>query len=301
MARSTARSKVKAGSGLPSDEDLINRAANAHTPPVPIPIEGTTSRLEEAREASKQRAVTAPAAAPTIAGADTVALLTALRAAGFQIVPPGETAAPAGAAPASDDERFLKGMALIAASITQGMSHAQDKHDRRVNRSNPDYEGKSVFRPEGTAYYAEGEEHELKWHRQPFHNNAKIYMDQLLPAEVHEWNALSKMLEGPGKRIMARDGRWYAEVNRNGDQLHVFTPVVTENEKLEMNMVPSIIFLLRELRLGQKAADPTELLARLETLEQDNAKLAGGMADLSSVLARLKELETENARLKSGG
>lgn len=160
--------------------------------------------------------------------------------------------------------------ATLGQTIGSAITEALDRNARKVDKNNPDYPYVSVYRPKGLLHedYAD-----LKFHRQPYFNHGKVLIDTLMPAEVEAYNALSRTLKGPGDKRTARNGRWKAEVSANNDGLMLNIPCKTEEDRTEVNAVPGLEFLLRELTLGAEAANPASILDELRKAQAEIEKL----------------------------
>ena len=141
---------------------------------------------------------------------------------------------------------------------------AQAEKVRVVRHSNADHEHKSAFS------YPEGDlERPKPRHRTPdgrprevYFNGAREHEEQLTPEEIDAYNAITESRA-------TRDGRWKAEITQNGKRLLITVPTLTPDERGD---IPPLILLLRELALGAKAADPSQMAARLAALEQAMAQ-----------------------------
>lgn len=141
---------------------------------------------------------------------------------------------------------------------------AQAEKVRVVRHSNADHEHKSAFsypegdlaRPKPRHVTPDGRA------RQVFFNGARESEEQLTPAEIDAYNAITESRE-------AKDGRWKAVIDQNGKRLLITVPSFTPDDRGD---VPPLILVLRELALGAKAADPSQMAARLAALEQAMAQ-----------------------------
>ncbi len=98
--------------------------------------------------------------------------------------------------------------------------------------------------------------------RQVFFNGARESEEQLTPEEIDAYNAITESRE-------ARDGRWKAVIDQNGKRLLLTVPSHSLDDRGD---VPPLVLVLRELALGAKAADPSQMAARLAALEQAMAQ-----------------------------
>jgi hypothetical protein len=146
-----------------------------------------------------------------------------------------------------------------------------EQQNRQVRPSNAFTPGVSPFS------YPEGDVARPKptFHQQVFYNGHHEELDQLTPAEIDAYNALSRSLAGPEARRTARNGTWEARISRNNDQLQIFVPCKTQ-EQLQ-NLPPSLILIIRELMDG-KTIDPTDLLSQVDALRARVAELEGPRA-----------------------
>jgi hypothetical protein len=181
---------------------------------------------------------------------------------------------------ASEKEQTV-GVNTIAEALAEALGKANDRQDRKRDRNNPDYKGVSPFRPmgsmtlEGTSLgFRRSVEVNGQADYQPWHNGAKIRLDLLDPTEIAAWNKLADSLLKPGDKRTARNGKWYATVQPNGDLL-VVTPCMTEDDRAEVNAVPNIRLLLRELMEGNEAVNPESLADQVATLTARLAALEG--------------------------
>ena len=140
---------------------------------------------------------------------------------------------------------------------------------RPVRHTNPDHEHKSVFSyPEGDVKRPKpklgvyDEAGQLVRLRETFFNNHRENEDDLTPAEIDAYNAITHSCE-------ARDGRWTATIKRG--QLHVNVPSFTADERSDLPQ--GLILILKELADGPKAVDQASMAARLADLEKELAEV----------------------------
>ena len=96
--------------------------------------------------------------------------------------------------------------------------------------------------------------------RETFFNNHRESEDDLTPAEIDAYNAITHTCE-------ARDGRWTAVIKRG--QLHVNVPSFTMDERNDLPQ--GLVLILRELADGPRAVDPAEMAVRIAALEKQLA------------------------------
>ncbi len=163
--------------------------------------------------------------------------------------------------------------ALIDA-FAAAMAKANQAHDEKHTKATAaDYKQVSPFRPMG---FMSPEGANLGFRRsfelngqtnyQAWHNGAKIRLDLLDPSEIAAWNKLADSLKHVGDKRTARDGKWYAIVQPNGDVL-VVTPCQTEDDRASVNAVPNIKILLQELMEGFDAVNPESLQEQLAAMK----------------------------------
>lgn len=123
---------------------------------------------------------------------------------------------------------------------------------RPVRHSNADHLHVSAFsNPRGDLA-----DPKPKLTRETFFNHHRESADDLTPAEVAAYNAVTHSCE-------ARDGQWTATVRRN--QLFIHVPSHTTDER--MDLPNGLVLILRELADGPKAVDPADMLVRIAALE----------------------------------
>lgn len=127
---------------------------------------------------------------------------------------------------------------------------------RQVRHSNPDHLHISAFS------YPEGDIKNPKptLTRETFFNNHRESADDLTPAEILAYNAITHSGE-------ARDGTWTARVKRN--QLFVNVPSFTMDDRGDLPN--GLVLILRELAEGPRAVDPVDMAIRIAALERQLA------------------------------
>lgn len=138
---------------------------------------------------------------------------------------------------------------------------------RPVRHSNPDHTHVSAFsypegdlkRPKPTFINgANGRPREV------FFNHHRENPDDLTPAEIDAYNAITKSCE-------ARGGRWKAEVKSNA--LYVTIPSYTSDDRQDMHN--GLVLNLRELADGPKAVDLVDLVSEVAELRKQLAAQSG--------------------------
>jgi len=136
---------------------------------------------------------------------------------------------------------------------------------RQVRHSNPDHEHKSVFsHPEGDLAHPKAK---LKF-KEVFHNGHLEREDDLTPGEIDAYNLIEHSCE-------ARDGRWQADVSKNGKRLKITIPCFTPDERGD---IPSLTMQLVELSQGERAVNQDNMIAeliRLRKLVEERIGLTG--------------------------
>ena len=131
---------------------------------------------------------------------------------------------------------------------------------RPVRHSNPDHLHVSAFSyPEGDLKrpkptFISGKNGRP---REVFFNHHREREEDLTPAEIDAYNALTQSCE-------ARDGRWTAVVKANA--LFVTIPSYTSDDRQDMHN--GLVLNLRELAEGPKAVDVTTMAAEIAELKQ---------------------------------
>lgn len=168
-------------------------------------------------------------------------------------------ALPTGGGLSADD---LKAILASQADATRSLVEAA----RPTRHSNPDHLHVSAFSyPEGDLKRekpkflagAHGKPREV------FFNNHRENPEDLTPAEIDAYNAITKSCE-------ARDGRWTARVTANA--LYVTIPSYTSDDRQDMHN--GLVLNLRELADGPKAVDLVDLVAEIDALRKQVAAQA---------------------------
>lgn len=97
--------------------------------------------------------------------------------------------------------------------------------------------------------------------------------DMLTPAEIEAYNSIQQDYEAHG-------GSWKAQITDKGRRLNVLVPVAFMDSR--MNLPPSLLLLLHELKTGNGVAEIHELLAEIARLK----KLVGETDPLPGVVAK---------------
>lgn len=94
----------------------------------------------------------------------------------------------------------------------------------------------------------------------------RLSNDQLTPREIDLLNAIDRS-------YTAREGRWTADLTRNGkeEMLMVSVPAKTIDDRMDL---PSLELVCLELLKGQAAVDPMSLAQRVAELEKQLAEKA---------------------------
>ncbi len=100
--------------------------------------------------------------------------------------------------------------------------------------------------------------------REVFFNHHREREEDLTPAEIDAYNAITKSCE-------ARDGRWTATVKANA--LYVNIPSFTSDDRQDMHN--GLVLNLRELANGPKAVDLVDLVAEVADLRRQLAAQSG--------------------------
>jgi hypothetical protein len=100
--------------------------------------------------------------------------------------------------------------------------------------------------------------------REVFFNNHREREEDLTPAEIDAYNAITKSCE-------ARGGRWTATVKANA--LYVTIPSYTSDDRQDMHN--GLVLNLRELADGPKAVDLVDLVSEVAELRKQLAAQGG--------------------------
>lgn len=98
--------------------------------------------------------------------------------------------------------------------------------------------------------------------RTVFFNHHPEREDQLMPSEIEAYNSINEDLE-------ARNGQYTAIIKARGrkkEELHVNVPVAHLDHR--MNLPPSLLLLIHELKTGQQVQDMQLLLDEIADLRQ---------------------------------
>jgi hypothetical protein len=131
---------------------------------------------------------------------------------------------------------------------------------RPVRHSNPDHLHVSAFSyPEGDLKrpkptFLAGKNGKP---REVFYNNHRENPEDLTPAEIEAFNAITHSCE-------AREGKWTAVVKANA--LYVNIPSFTPDDR--MDLPNGLVLILRELAEGPQAVDVNSLAAEVAMLRQ---------------------------------
>lgn len=117
--------------------------------------------------------------------------------------------------------------------------------------------------------------------REVFLNFHRENEEQLTPAEIESYNSITRDCE-------ARNGAWKAEIKDKGRRLHITVPVAFMDAR--MNLPPSLILLIHELKTGQGVPEIHEMLAEIARLkrklgESDDETVAVGTTVASKTMA----------------
>jgi hypothetical protein len=156
-------------------------------------------------------------------------------------------------------------LTAILASQAEGMK-ALVEQARPVRHSNPDHLHISAFsHPEGDLKrpkpsFIKGANGRP---RDVFFNNHRESVDDLTPAEVDAYNAITHSCE-------AREGKWTAVVKANA--VFITIPSFTSDDRQEMHN--GLVLNLTELASGPKAVDLVDLVAEVAALRRQLASSA---------------------------
>ncbi len=100
--------------------------------------------------------------------------------------------------------------------------------------------------------------------------------ERLMPEEIEGFNAITGYRE-------ARNGKWKAQIKRNGqtEELWIDVPCETVDHRMDL---PSLILILHELNGGQSTADVHSLLKQLEALKRDAISRGASAGELEALL-----------------
>lgn len=133
-------------------------------------------------------------------------------------------------------------------------SQKEERNEQRsVRHSNADHKQISAFsHPLGDL-----KQPKAKLTLETFFNNHREHEDELTPAEIEAFNAITHSCE-------ARGGAWTAVV-KNGRRL-INVPSHTMDDR--MNLPDGLVLILRELAQGERAVTPADMAIRIADLER---------------------------------
>jgi hypothetical protein len=146
-------------------------------------------------------------------------------------------------------------------SILKATKEEQDA-TRSIRHSNADHRHISAFsHPEGDLKAPKP-----KLIRETYFNNHRESEDELTPAEIDAYNAITHTCS-------ARSDQWTARVK--GNRLLVDVPSYTMDDR--MNLPDGLVLILRELAQGERAVTPADMAARIADLERQVKSMGGGV------------------------
>ena len=155
-----------------------------------------------------------------------------------------------------------------------GMSTALGMQ-KAVRPENDQHPGRSAFSyPEGDI-----QRPKPKLTRKVFFNYHEENEEQLTPVEITAYNSVNDDCE-------ARSGQYSAVIKMRGrkrEELHITVPVRHLDHR--MNLPPSLLLLIHELKTGQQVGDMQDLLGEIADL-RDRLSHYEGAAALTSTSAR---------------
>jgi hypothetical protein len=129
----------------------------------------------------------------------------------------------------------------------------ENEERRSVRHSNADHTHVSVFSfPQGDL-----KQPKPKLTRETFFNNHREHEDELTPAEIEAFNAITHSRD-------ARGGAWTAVV-KNG-RLLINVPSHTPDDR--ENLPSGLVLILKELAEGERAVTPVDMALRIADLER---------------------------------
>ena len=135
---------------------------------------------------------------------------------------------------------------------------------RTIRHSNADHKHLSAFSVPGGRGDLKDPKPTLT--RETFFNNHHEREDELTPAEIEAFNAITHS-------CTARNDTWTARVK--GNRLLVDVPSHTMDDR--MNLPDGLVLILRELAQGERAVTPADMAARIADLERQVKSMGGGV------------------------
>jgi hypothetical protein len=130
---------------------------------------------------------------------------------------------------------------------------AEREETRAIRHSNADHRHISAFsHPDGDLKAPKA-----KLTRETYFNNHRESEDELTPAEIDAYNAITHTCS-------ARSDQWTARVK--GNRLLVDVPSYTMDDR--MNLPDGLVLILRELGQGERAVTPADMATRIAELER---------------------------------
>ena len=135
------------------------------------------------------------------------------------------------------------------------------EQSRSVRHSNADHPHVSAFsHPLGDL-----KQPKPKLARETYFNNHRESEDELTPAEIEAFNAITHTCE-------AREGLWTARVK--GNRLLINVPSYTMDDR--MNLPDGLVLILTELAHGKKAVTPADMLQQIADLRAQLERMNSG-------------------------
>lgn len=135
---------------------------------------------------------------------------------------------------------------------------------RTIRHSNADHKHLSAFSVPGGRGDLKDPKPTLT--RETFFNNHHEREDELTPAEIEAFNAITHS-------CTARGDQWVARVK--GNRLLVDVPSHTMDDR--MNLPDGLVLILRELANGERAVTPADMAVRIAELERQVKTMGGGV------------------------
>jgi hypothetical protein len=112
--------------------------------------------------------------------------------------------------------------------------------------------------------------------RKTFFVGAEEKDERLMPEEIEGYNAITKYCE-------ARNGKWKAQIKKNGqaEELWIDVPCETVDNRMDL---PSLILILHELNGGRSTADVHSLIKQIEILKRDAISRGASAGELEALL-----------------
>lgn len=143
---------------------------------------------------------------------------------------------------------------------------AEREETRAVRHSNADHKHISAFsHPLGDLQTPKP-----KLARETYFNNHHESEDELTPAEIEAFNAITHTCE-------ARGGTWTARVK--GNRLLVDVPSHTMDDR--MNLPDGLVLILRELAQGERAVTPADMAIQIADLQRRLQAMEGSSVVLA--------------------